>query len=616
MSTLCLSATLLAILSGVPDVRHIQTGREIPTLTYADQPYVVQTDDGGWLCAVTTGTGHEGAPGQNVATQRSTDQGRTWSEPVLVEPVGGPEASYAVLLKVPGGRVYVFYNHNTDNVREIPLDRGPGLSPGVCRRVDSLGYYVFKYSDDGGRSWSDQRHPIAVREMEIDRQNPFQGRIRYFWNVGKPFIHDGSAFVSLHKVGGIGEGFFTSSEGVLLKSSNLLTERDPAKICWETLPEGEFGLRTPPGGGSIAEEQSYVVLSDGSFFSVYRTIDGYPACAYSRDGGHHWTPPRYLTFADSRPMKHPRAANFVWKCANGKYLYWFHNHGGRFIGEHPRVRSIAYDDRNPVWLCGGEEADSPEGKVIRWSQPEIVLYDDDPYIRISYPDLIEEEGEYFLTETQKDVARVHPLDRTLLELLWSQLTDPRPATEGLVVTLPAADGAVPASCKLPALPVFTSRDTKSADYGTQDLRQGFSVDLWLRLDSLAAGQVVLDNRTADGRGFCLQTTARGTLEIVLHDGRSESRWDCDPGLLAAGTWHHVVVIVDGGPKVILFVVDGRLCDGGDARQFGWGRFNPHYRGPAGDAQLRIGPALQGEVRALSIYGRALRTSEAIGNYHQ
>lgn len=601
-------------LTAATDERNIRLGREIPTLSYADQPYIVQTDDGAWLCAVTTGTGHEGAPGQNVATQRSADQGRTWSEPVFVEPLGGPETSYAVMLKVPSGRIYIFYNHNTDNIREIPMDRGPGLPPGVCRRVDSLGYYVFKYSDDGGRSWSEQRYPVPVREMEIDRLNPFQGRVRYFWNVGKPLIHEGVAYLSLHKVGGIGEGFFTSSEGVLLRCEEIVTELDPAQFRWETLPQGDAGLRTPPGGGTIAEEQSYVVLSDGTFYSIYRTIDGHPACAYSRDRGRHWTTPRYETFADGRPMKHPRAANFVWKCENGKYLYWFHNHGGRFIGEHPRVRSIAYDDRNPVWLCGGVEVDGPDGQEIRWSQPEIVLYDDDPYVRISYPDLIEEGGEYFLTETQKEVARLHPLDSTLLESLWSQLSDPQPAEDGILLALPPTDAAMPGSCTLPALPAFTARDTTRLDYGSRDLRQGFSLDLWLRLDSLEAGQVILDNRDDEGRGFCLQTTPRQTLELILHDGRSESRWDCDPGWLEAGKRHHVAAIVDGGPKVIMFVVDGRLCDGGGARQFGWGRFNPHYRGPSGNSTLLVGSSLRGEVLSLRIYGRALRTSEAIGNF--
>ena len=36
---------------------------------------------------------------------------------------------------------------------------------------------------------------------------------------------------------------------------------------------------------------------------------------------------------------------------------------------------------------------------------EIALYDDDPFIRMSYPDLIEEDGELYLFETQKDKAR-------------------------------------------------------------------------------------------------------------------------------------------------------------------------------------------------------------------
>ena len=595
------------------DKRNIRTGREIPTENYSDQPYVVKTDDGAWLCAVTTGPGREGQPGQHVVTLRSTDQGWTWSNPVDVEPADGPEASYAVLLKAPSGRVYCFYNHNTDNVREVIGD-APPYKNGLCRRVDSQGYFVFKYSDDHGRSWSCERYPITVREMAIDRENPYGGRLRYFWNVGKPFICDGAAYVSLHKVGGVGRGFFTRSEGVLLRSVNVLSECSPAKIAWETLPDGDAGLRTPPGGGPIAEEHSYSVLSDGSFYCVYRTTDGHPCCAYSRDGGHTWTEPRYERFADGRLMKHPRAANFVWRCANGKYLYWFHNHGGRFIREHPRRPIMAYDDRNPVWLCGGVEADGPDGKIIRWSQPEIALYDDDPYIRISYPDLVEETGSYFLTETQKDIARVHELDPELLRGLWSQSGEATVATRGLVLSLPQGSDRVLREARMPNLPAFCERDQDGPDYRTRDLRGGLSIGLWLRFERLDAGQNVLDSRAPDGSGLSLQTTARGSLEILLSDGRTENRWDCDPGLLQTNTLHHVVVIVDGGPKIISFIVDGALCDGREFRQFGWGRFSPHLRGANGAGTLRIGPGLKGEIRALRIYGRPLRTSEAVGNH--
>jgi hypothetical protein len=41
-----------------PDPRHLSHGRQIPTESYSDQPFVVRTDDGAWLCCVTTGPGH------------------------------------------------------------------------------------------------------------------------------------------------------------------------------------------------------------------------------------------------------------------------------------------------------------------------------------------------------------------------------------------------------------------------------------------------------------------------------------------------------------------------------------------------------------------------------
>jgi len=84
-----------------PDWRHISHGREIPTENYSDQPFLTHTDDGAWVCTLTTGPGDEGVSGQHVVALRSEDQGRTWSEPVDVEPSAGPEASYAVITKVP-----------------------------------------------------------------------------------------------------------------------------------------------------------------------------------------------------------------------------------------------------------------------------------------------------------------------------------------------------------------------------------------------------------------------------------------------------------------------------------------------------------------------------------
>jgi hypothetical protein len=595
------------------DPRHIRTGREIPSEFYADQPYLVKAADGAWVCVMTTGAGHEGASGQHVVTRRSSDQGRTWSPPCGVEPADGPEASYAVLLAAPSGRLFCFYNHNTDNVRAVQAD--PAVYPdGLCRRVDSLGHFVFRYSDDHGHSWSQDRYEIPQRIMEIDRQNAYGGELLFFWNVGKPFILDGAAYVSLHKVGGFGAGFFTRSEGVLLRSPDLLSIEDPGDARWETLPEGDVGLRTPPGGGPIAEEQSYVTLSDGSIYAVYRTVDGHPACCISRDGGRTWSIPAYQRFAhgraDGRPMNHPRAANFVWPYGPGRYLYWFHNHGGHFVREASDA-GVPYNDRNPAWICGGVEVETPDGPTIAWSQPEILLYDDDPYVRISYPDLLLDGGIAYVSETQKETARVHAIDSALLEGLFGQLAaqPPPPPKDALL----SWEGVGPAHLPLPELPSFTARDPQRGDYGTLDLRAGFSVELSGALGDAAPGTTLLSNRDASGRGLAVTRTADGSLELLLHDGRTECRWSADPSLLRSGQPHHAVAIVDGGPKLILWVIDGRLCDGGEARQFGWGRYNPHWRGPSGASELSIAA----DIAQVALYGRALRVSEAVARYrHQ
>lgn len=599
----------LATTAPVSDPRHISNGWNIPSEGYADQPYIVKTDDGAWLCVMTTGVGREGAGGQHVVSMRSKDRGRTWEKPVDIEPATGPEASYAVLLKVPSGRIYAFYNHNTDNVREVKRE-----DKGVYQRVDSLGHYVFKFTDDGGLSWSSKRYDVPVREFDCDRTNVYGGKLRFFWNVGRPLIRGDAAIMVLHKVGAMGDGFFAQSEGAFLKSRNILTERDPEKITFETLPDGTVGLRTPPGGGRVAEEQSIVALSDGSLYCVYRSVDGWPVSAYSRDGGHTWTPPAYASYSPGgQRIKHPRAANFAWRCSNGKFLYWFHNHGGPFIrpggANSGRDGRTPYEDRNPAWLVAGIERDSPAGKVICWTQPEILLYDDDPFIRMSYPDLVEEDGKFYVTETQKNVGRVHEIPKPLLDGLFNQFENKAVAKSGLVLSLPG-DKPMPENVTPPPLPEFHVRDGTRADHGGKDLRAGFSFDLWLQFDSLRPGQAILDSRDERGRGWLVSTTDKGAIRITLNDGRQESSWDCDNGLLKVGKRHHIVITVDGGPKIITFVVGGVLCDGGEERQFGWGRFSPILRAPNGSANLKINPA----VRSLRFYNRALSTSEAVGNF--
>ena len=108
------------------DERNIASGSVIPSEGYCDQPYVAKLPDGTWLCVMTTGQGCEGQHGQHIVSCRSTDFGRTWSALTAIEPANGPEASWAMPFVTPGGRVYVFYTYNADNLREAASGEGAG----------------------------------------------------------------------------------------------------------------------------------------------------------------------------------------------------------------------------------------------------------------------------------------------------------------------------------------------------------------------------------------------------------------------------------------------------------------------------------------------------------
>lgn len=561
------------------DLRNIRTGATIYRHGYCDQPYVVVTDEGSWLTVFTTGATREGEEGQYIVSTLSRDRGLTWSEPVTIEPAEGPEASWAMPLMTPSGRVYVFYAYNGDRIRTLPS--------GHRIRADMLGWYCYKYSDDNGGTWS-KRYRLPVRLTDVDRFNDWKGRVQIMWGIGKPITHKDSAYFAFTK---IGKFMLEQSEGWFFRSDNILSEPNPDKIVWQMLPEGQHGLRAAKLG-PIQSEQNLVALNNGDLYCMYRTVTGYPAHAYSRDGGRTWSRPEIATYTPGgQKIKHPRACARLWKTSNNKYLLWFHNHGGRW-----------FQDRNPAWISGGMEKNG----YIHWSQPEILLYDPDLETRVSYPDLIEQDGGYWVTQTQKSVARIHEIDPTLLLGLWNQGKVDQVTKEGLVLSLQGT-GLRAEQIRMPQLPQLIQSG-------------GFSVDFWMKLEELSSGQVILDSRDKSGKGLLISTAKDGTVQIDLNDGTTTASGKSSPdyganGLLNLNQWHHIVIIVDGGPKIISFVIDGRLDDGGEYRQYGWARFSPHLGDVSGSGEIRIAPSLRGQLGVLRFYDRYLRTSEAIGNFH-
>jgi hypothetical protein len=258
---------------------------------------------------------------------------------------------------------------------------------------------------------------------------------------------------------------------------------------------------------------------------------GFACHTYSENGGRTWAEPEPMTYTPGgRMVKQPRACPKLWRCTNGKYLFWYHLHSGR-----------SYHDRNPAWIVGGVLEDGR----LHWSQPEILLYHEDPKVRMSYPDLIEQDGRYWVTETQKTVARIHEIDRTLLEGTWAQLADELPETpvaEGCVADLGATD--------------LTRGDTPVGNPLTLGDERGFTLDVKLTIDRFTPGQLLLDTRGDDGCGWALSVGEKNTLSLSIGDGRRSSCWDSDAGLLSEGQPHHVAFVVDGGPNIITVVVDG------------------------------------------------------------
>jgi hypothetical protein len=581
--------TFSAVFALKHDWRNVKNGHPIFTNGYCDQPYVVVLGNGKWLCVFTTNEGHEGTGGQHIVSSVSDDQGKTWSDTVRIENPGNESASWAMPYLTKYGRVYVFYSYNGDKIHELN---------GRKIREDMLGWYCYKYSDDEGKTWS-QRHRLDVRLTEVDRSNDWKGEVQIMWGIGKPVHVDDGMMFAFTK---IGQYMLDNSEGWFFRCDNIHKERDVSKLNWILLPEGEEGLKNSDLG-PINAEQNIFQMNDGTIYCMHRTISGHPAESYSYDGGKSWTKPKVPAYLNGVDLKNPRACPRIWKCKNGKYLFWYHHHGG-----------WNFNSRNPAWISGGIERD---GKII-WSQPEILLYEEkfpsDPAlpgdfgkeIRMSYPDLIEQNGKYWITETNKENARCHPIPAEFFEKLWSQFELNEVTKENLVAEW-NENQLVPRS-------TLQISEGKGPGFGS-----GFTLDFRIALGDLAKGQTILSATGTRGENVILQTGDYGSVEIIMNDGKNTVHWKSDPGIIKAYGEHSIAVSVDNGPSIIQFVVNGNVCNGRDFRQYGWTHFNCDIN-EFDFNRIEVGELGRGQIRPLGrltnlrLYSRALMNTEVISNH--
>jgi hypothetical protein len=221
---------------------------------------------------------------------------------------------------------------------------------------------------------------------------------------------------------------------------------------------------------------------------------------------------------------------------------------------------------------------------------------------MSYPDLIEQDDRYWVTETQKSVARIHELDSELIQGTWDQVEDRLPAdpvTSGCLVTFESAS--------------LAKGELSVAKAVSVEGERGFAVDLWLTVNRFQPGQILMDARDSTGSGWSVSMGENKTLSLQLSDGQVRSEWSSDPDILDESKRHHVAFVVDGGPNIITVIIDGNVCDGGNHRQFGWGRFDARLGDLSGSQTIQT-DTRDVTLHQLRIYDRYLRTAEVIQNY--
>lgn len=570
----------------IVDWRNAKYGNLIYNNGYCDQPYVVVLENGKWFCTITTNAGKEGSSGKYIVSCISEDQGNTWSAPVPIEKSVTESSSWAMPYLTKYGRIYVFYIYNGDKIHTL---KGDYNSPNFDRnniREDHLGWYCLRYTDDEGKTWS-ERYRLDVRKTDVDFNNNWQGDVQIMWGIGKPIDIDEGMMFAFTK---IRQYMFDYSEGWFFKCSNINEVKNPNRLKWSMLPDGQKGLKNEKYG-PINSEQNIVQMSDGTLYCIHRTKSGHPLESYSHDGGRTWTLPAVPRYDNGIELKNPRACPRIWKCENGKYLFWYHNNG-----------SWDFLPRNPAWISGGLEKDS---KII-WSQPEILFYLELINGKMSYPDLIEQDGKYWITETDKMNVRCHSVPEDFLNLIWTQFERNSVTIENLVAEWKENE-LKPGS-------VLNIPKTDEINF-----EEGFTIDFRIKLDDLSPGHLILLSQSITGKMVKLQMDQYGSVRITLDDGTSTNSWDSDPGLIPAYGEHCISVTIDNGPKIIQFVVDGTVCNGRDFRQYGWGRFKANMKDFSFDTIQIDDPSKETmrhlfKLTNLRIYNRPLKNTELIGNH--
>lgn len=540
------------------DARRFARGRAIPVEAACGQPAVNVLRDGRWVCVAPESARGGKATARHVVATVSGDKGDTWSPPVEVVSAKGTNGLFATSLVTPFDRVYAFFCEEPD----------AATSNSVCRCV---------FSDDGGLTWSRERHRVPLGP-------PAGAGPRVLRGLGKPVAADGTVYIAFSAQPSVSAVPGCDAGGVLV-SDNLLSERNVGRVRFKVLPEGGRSLCAPAPG--LVQDAPRLIALGGRDLLCSCRAEGVPAPvqSVSRDGGCVWSAPERMAYGPGRRAVKADAAG----------VRLFGTREGRFVMCY-RIPVLSPGSGGaPVLVSGGV---SDEAGFVRWSEPELLAYDRDGADALTCEDMVEQDGRFWFTLKQAGVLRMLEADRALLDGLWRQESLCEVCGNGVVASCVGFSETGRSFAVPPEFGSFAGG--------------GLSVELWVTPDFAAPGETLFSTRKGR-RGIRVGTTSvKGllVLRIELYDGDRQVVWHADPEVLRKDLLHHVVFVCDAVAGRLGAVVDGKVCDGGEKRFYGWGEIPAGLWAVSASERARISAS----VKQARLYDRALRTSEAVGNF--
>ncbi len=333
-----------------------------------NQQVVAAATPKGTLIVTWTVGAWEGAVDHRVVVSRSTDQGKTWSQPLVLdsqefEPGKTPDghrAQYSFpFVHSETGRIYIFYSKNTGQSQV---------------REDTTAVLTLAWSDDDGITW--RRGPVLPLPR-CEWSHPDPSSDPNWINIFAPIRTKAGTVIcgagrykagpDLHK-GWQGRSDDRETELVFFHFENILTERDPMRLRVNVYPGGPRGLRIPRKGAPNkvwSNEPCLTELSDGRIFCSIRTRNDAVYYTVSADQGRTWQDPEPLRYTNGGAiMLNSNAPCPVIRMKNGRVVILYYNRENGSAAQ--------FGSRDPVWIASGRET-LGKHQPVEFGQPSIFM---------------------------------------------------------------------------------------------------------------------------------------------------------------------------------------------------------------------------------------------------